>query len=119
MKKNITAFLIVTAISGFASARAAVSYNCSGYEPNLSGKGGLTKQAVVFNLVSAQDETTVQIVSKSRESVDPANSTLVVESGHCTFDMIPDSEFPAYRISISGTCGTKMNHNYKGICFFE
>lgn len=119
MKKNIFIFAISMAIASLASARGAVSYNCSGYEPNLSGKGGLSKQALIFNLVSAQDETTLEIVKKSGEDVDPENSVLIVEAGDCAFDMIPDTEYPAYRVSVSGTCGTKVKQNFKGMCFFE
>ncbi len=119
MKKQLTLFIAATTLASLASARGAVSYTCAGYEPNISSKGSLSKQSVSFTLISAQDETTIEILNKSNEKTDPQNSTLTVEAGDCEFDMTPDAEFPAYRISIKGSCGTTTQQNIKGTCFFN
>lgn len=119
MKNILVASLLSLAFANFAFARGAVSYDCAGFEPNTTGQGALSKQSVVFTFISSEGDTSIQITSKSMEKVDPANANLLVTGKDCVFDMVPDTEFPAYRVSASGMCGTKVQQNLKGMCFFQ
>ncbi|MGZ3722681.1 MAG: hypothetical protein ACXVA9_07125 [Bdellovibrionales bacterium] len=120
-KLLITTFLLTLtfAFSNMAFASGAVVYSCAGFQPNMSGSGPLSEQAVVFNMTSANNEVTIEVVRKSVDNVDPANSTFTVGGKDCKFTMDPDEKFPAYRVSVSGKCGTAVQQNFKGICFFD
>src|SRR4051812_4772650 len=106
------------AISNLAHASGAVDYSCAGYIPNSTQGGPLSQESVVFHMTGANDGITIEIVSKSQSQMDPANKFL--DAGqNCKFSMEPDAQYPAYRISVLGKCGTKIQQNFKGICFFD
>ena len=69
-------------------------------------------------MIGANDGVTLHIVSKTIDQVDPNNADLTVD-GSCKFTMDPDRKLPAYDISVKGKCGTQVQQNFKGVCFFD
>jgi len=105
-------------VSGFAHASAAVDYTCAGYVPSATPKNGVSQQSISFSMTGANDAITMQILALSLDSVDPKNAFLTADST-CKFSMLPDAKYPAYRVSVQGKCGTSVNWNFKGMCFYD
>ena len=118
------AFVIGLLLSAQSFASGAVDYTCVGYSPNPTKWAPQGQEAVVFNFTSAPsagpgNTAYAQILSRSESSVDPKNSALNLDSKDCTCTSLPSKEHSAYNVTIKGTCGTKVDQDITGICFFN
>jgi hypothetical protein len=104
--------------SATAFASGAVEYTCAGFVPSTAEDGTLSSEALGFSMTSANGGIILTIESRSKGSVDVANADLTV-GNDCRFSMVPNKIYPAYDVSVSGKCGTKVKHNFKGTCFFN
>jgi hypothetical protein len=118
LKTTVLSVIFAALLATGAHASGAVDYTCAGFEPGRPGMGPKSVQSVSFTMTGANDGVSLQILKKSRDAVDPRTSSLVV-GADCKFSMVPDEHFPAYRVSVSGKCGTSQEQNFKGMCFFD